>query len=184
MRILQVILWLVVGQILQPVFARSHHVRRELMRSEVMDANGLYLMEWSVEAKEIVFRITVNTRGFIGLGFSYKSNKMTNSDLVLAWIDDRSGKPHILDCHGPSSGNGAPIQDDTQNYVIEEGSQNATHTQIQFRRNLETCDPHDLPLGVSIIKMSQFSTLPWARFSSIVNHHLFHFFPIISKMQG
>lgn len=27
--------------------------------------------------------------------------------------------------------------------------QNATHTIIQFRRSLETCDPHDLPLGVS-----------------------------------
>lgn len=53
------------------------------------------------------------------------------------------------DCHGPHSGNSAPIQDDTQNYVAEFGMQNATHTIVQFRRSLETCDPHDLPLGVS-----------------------------------
>ncbi|XP_059608084.1 MOXD1 homolog 1 [Phlebotomus argentipes] len=149
---LRVILWLL-ASLLALTEARSHHGRREWMRSEVMDANGLYLMEWSVEAKEVTFRITVNTRGFIGLGFSYKSGKMTNSDLVLAWIDDRSGKAHILDCHGPSSGNGAPIQDDTQNYVVEEGTQNATHTQIQFRRSLETCDPHDLPLGSNTLKV-------------------------------
>ena len=47
------------------------------------------------------------------------------------------------------SGNAAPIQDDTQNYIAEYGMQNATHTIVQFRRPLETCDPHDLPLGVS-----------------------------------
>lgn len=32
-----------------------------------------------------------------------------------------------------------------------DGYQNSTHTQIQFRRALETCDPHDVHLGVSKI---------------------------------
>lgn len=57
---------------------------------------------------------------------------------------------YLQDCHGPATGHGAPIQDDTQNYLIENGIQNATHTEVQFRRQLETCDPNDLPIGVSI----------------------------------
>lgn len=41
------------------------------------------------------------------------------------------------------------VQDDTQNYVLEnEGYQNLTHTVITFRRALETCDPRDVPLTV------------------------------------
>lgn len=44
----------------------------------------------------------------------------------------------------------APIQDDTQNWLIDDGIQNGTHTQIQFRRALETCDPHDVTFNVSI----------------------------------
>lgn len=27
--------------------------------------------------------------------------------------------------------------------------QNGTHTQVEFRRNLETCDPHDIAITVS-----------------------------------
>lgn len=42
-----------------------------------------------------------------------------------------------------------PVQDDTQNVLVEEGYQNGTHTQIQFRRTLETCDPHDVTITVS-----------------------------------
>lgn len=54
------------------------------------------------------------------------------------------------------NGNGAPIQDDTQNYIIEQGMQNNTHTQIQFRRSLETCDPNDITITVSIKQYYQF----------------------------
>lgn len=73
----------------------SSHDHRWL-RTEVMDGNGLYILDWKIIEKEIVFRITVNTRGFIGLGFSLKSGKMNDADLVLAWVDDRTGKPTVL----------------------------------------------------------------------------------------
>lgn len=36
------------------------------------------------------------------------------------------------DCHGSLSDNPAPIQDDTQNYMIDSGYQNATHTQVSI----------------------------------------------------
>lgn len=75
----------------------SHHHHQEWDRTEIMDANGLFILEWNVvEAKEIVFKITANTGGFIGLGFSYKTGKMANADLVLAWVDDHTGKPNVL----------------------------------------------------------------------------------------
>lgn len=47
--------------------------------------------------------------------------------------------------------NAVPVKDDTQNVIAEEGYQNGTHTQIQFRRPLETCDPHDVTITVSSI---------------------------------
>lgn len=53
------------------------------------------------------------------------------------------------DCHGQRDGNGAPIQDDTQNYTVVNGYQNTTHTVIQFKRPLETCDPDDIAITVS-----------------------------------
>lgn len=56
---------------------------------------------------------------------------------------------YLQDCHGMGGDNSIPIQDDTQNVLVEEGYQNGTHTQIQFRRPLETCDPHDVTITVS-----------------------------------
>lgn len=74
-----------------------HSHQQEWDRTEIMDANGLFILEWNiVDAKEIVFKITVNTGGFIGLGFSHKTGKMANADLVLAWVDDHTGKPNVL----------------------------------------------------------------------------------------
>ncbi|XP_055379541.1 MOXD1 homolog 1 [Condylostylus longicornis] len=131
---------------------KIHH--HDWKRIEIMDPVGLYTLEWWVKSKEIFFRATVNTQGFIGLGFSKKSGLMAGSDLVLLWVDDRTGKPNILDCHGDlTSNSAAPIQDDTQNYNIIDGFQNSTHTQIEFSRSLETCDPHDLPIGSETLKV-------------------------------
>lgn len=59
------------------------------------------------------------------------------------------------DCHGIGSESTVPVQDDTQNVLVEEGYQNGTHTQIQFRRPLETCDPHDVTITVSTMKFVQ-----------------------------
>lgn len=82
-------LWIIFG-----VESSSHDHR--WLRTEVMDGNGLYILDWKIVEKEIVFRVTVNSRGFIGLGFSLKNGKMSDADLVLAWVDDRTGKPTVL----------------------------------------------------------------------------------------
>lgn len=63
-------------------------------RLEKMDPNGILQMQWHLRDKEIVFRVTVNSRGFIAIGFLYQ--KFTGFDMALAWIHDRTGKANIL----------------------------------------------------------------------------------------
>lgn len=74
-------------------FPAVHH---NWTRSESMDQNGLLNLEWRLRDKEIIFKATVNSRGFIAIGFVYQNIKITAFDLALAWIDDRSGKANIL----------------------------------------------------------------------------------------
>ncbi|KAH8272039.1 hypothetical protein KR018_007398 [Drosophila ironensis] len=124
-------------------------------RNEMMDSNGLYWLQWwiNVDEAEIIFEVCVNTRGFIGLGFS-KDGRMSGADMVLLWVDDITGTPNALDCHGSKHpSNAAPLQDDTQNYYIINGNQNITHTNVKFRRKFETCDPFDIPFTVESLKV-------------------------------
>uniref|UniRef100_B4MQU2 GK21375 n=2 Tax=Drosophila willistoni TaxID=7260 RepID=B4MQU2_DROWI len=122
-------------------------------RQEVMDSNGLYILQWWIIGDEIHFAVTVNTQGFIGLGFS-KHGNMASADMVLLWVDDRTGERNALDCHGSThQPHGAPLQDDTQNYHVVGGYQNNTHTHMEFKRQIETCDPYDLPFTRDTIKV-------------------------------
>lgn len=74
---------------------QDHHDQK-WFRTESLDGNGLYVLDWKVINKDIVFRVTANTRGYIGLGFSHKSEKVGESDIVLAWVDDRTGEATVL----------------------------------------------------------------------------------------
>lgn len=66
------------------------------LRTEVLDANGLFVLDWRKSGKDIIFRATVNSRGYIGLGFTYKSEKIGDADIILAWVDDQTGEPNVL----------------------------------------------------------------------------------------
>lgn len=56
------------------------------------------------------------------------------------------------DCHGvPKSQGSAPVRDEVDNYTLMRGLQNDTHTVIEFRRVLDTCDRDDYVLSVSFI---------------------------------
>lgn len=56
----------------------------------------------------------------------------------------------IQDCHGADHED-LPITDDVQNYELISGYQNETHTNVEFRRQLDTCDRQDFVIGVSIL---------------------------------
>jgi hypothetical protein len=50
----------------------------------------------------------------------------------------------------PDSQGSVPIKDEIDNYTLMRGTQNDTHTVIEFRRVLDTCDPNDYVLTVGI----------------------------------
>lgn len=74
--------------------AAIHH--SNWRRLEMMDTNGLYWLEWWLQDKRIYLRVTVNTQGYIGLGFFRKTGRSAGADLVLLWVDDQTGKPNAL----------------------------------------------------------------------------------------
>lgn len=76
--------------------AHSSGAHTKWFRSEILDGNGLFILDWRKTAKDIIFRATVNTRGYIGIGFSYNSENIADADIILAWIDDRTGEPNVL----------------------------------------------------------------------------------------
>lgn len=60
---------------------------------------------------------------------------------VFAQFQDRHIKKH---------GDGEPVVDPSQDYVLLLGYGNATHTVFRFKRKLDTCDAnHDVPITVS-----------------------------------
>lgn len=78
-------------------------VHHNWTRIEKMDPNGLLQFQWHLRDKEIVFKVTVNSRGFIAIGFLYPNPKISGFDMALAWIHDRTGKANILVSEARSS---------------------------------------------------------------------------------
>ncbi|KAB0792970.1 hypothetical protein PPYR_12590 [Photinus pyralis] len=136
----------------------SHRRKRETEVSqwthfEFLDPNKDILLKWQPRHQEMLFRVEARTLGYVGIGFS-PNGGMQGADIVLGWIDDRTGRAHLLDCHGGSKDQGsAPIRDEINNYRLMAGIQNGTHTIIEFRRALDTCDSDDYTLGSHTIRM-------------------------------
>lgn len=57
------------------------------------------------------------------------------------------------DCHiRTHSSTGEPVVDQSQDYVLLQSNENATHTILRFRRKLNTCDEKfDVPITVSTL---------------------------------
>ncbi|XP_072944513.1 MOXD1 homolog 1-like [Epargyreus clarus] len=113
--------------------------------SERLDENNDVVLRWVNTDSSITFRLEAKTRGYVGLGFNSARN-MRGADLVVAWVDDRNGIAQVLDCHGLEFDDRA-VADDVQNYELISGYQNDTHTTVEFRRQLDTCDRQDFVIG-------------------------------------
>ncbi|XP_017770957.1 PREDICTED: MOXD1 homolog 1 [Nicrophorus vespilloides] len=60
----------------------------------------------------------------------------------------------LNDCHGvPKSQGSAPVRDEVDNYTVMRGIQNDTHTVLEFRRALDTCDPDDYILSSDTVRV-------------------------------
>ncbi|CAH0564397.1 unnamed protein product [Brassicogethes aeneus] len=121
--------------------------------SAALDENNHVILRWQPRHQEILFRVEARTRGYVGIGFS-PDGGMENADMVIGWVDDRNSRPYILDCHGvPKSQGSAPVRDEVDNYTLMRGIQNDTHTVIEFRRVLDTCDPNDYVLNSDTVRI-------------------------------
>ncbi|KAL7052495.1 hypothetical protein ACKWTF_004876 [Chironomus riparius] len=135
-------------------YPEIHH--RNWTRSEKLDQNGILNLQWYIRDSEVIFNVILNSRGFVAIGFPYPNTQIKGFDVVLAWVNDKTGKANILDCHGTSSKfeEKVIVRDDTQNYILEnEGYQNLTHTILTFKRSFSTCDPRDVPFTADTMKM-------------------------------
>ncbi|KAF5270747.1 hypothetical protein FQA39_LY01485 [Lamprigera yunnana] len=149
--------------------------------SQFIDQNKNILLKWQPRHQEILFRIEANTLGYVGIGFS-PNKGMQGADIILSWIDDETGKPFLLDCHGGSKDQGsAPIKDEINNYRLMAGIQNDTHTIIEFRRALDTCDADDYILGFEV----KDDTTYWCKIFRAPalqqKHHIIGYEPIIGN---
>jgi len=121
-----------------------------LTHHTVLDRDNKVILEWRPDRERITFRYTVQTHGYIGLGFS-PGGGMHGADIVLLWSDPSSGQMIISDRH--AVGNNVPYPDLSQDYTLHWGYQNDSHTVAQFSRDLDTCDADDLVLGEDTVRL-------------------------------
>ncbi|KAK3914348.1 MOXD1-like protein 1 [Frankliniella fusca] len=132
------------------VLAGVVHREPAWSHSTYLDGAGRVRLSWRPRERDVIFQLEAPSRGYLGLGFS-GNGAMAGSDIVVAWVDDASGRAHLLDCHATS--NAAPILDDQEDVKLMWGKQNGTHTCIRFRRAWDTCDHQDMVLGEDTIRV-------------------------------
>ncbi|XP_058462666.1 MOXD1 homolog 2-like [Malaya genurostris] len=103
-----------------------------------------YRLLWTISGYDITFEVQARTHGYIGLGFS-KDGTIYGADIVIGWVDQ--GQVHFQDRHVKKNGDGQPLVDSSQDYVLLLGYENQTHTVLRFKRKLDTCDvAYDVPI--------------------------------------
>lgn len=146
--------WILAVSILLPLISRMSTeaagisgglTPMEFQHQAILDQYGKFIMLWTPLQKDIIIEIQVATTGFIGIGFS-PSGGMKGADIVLAWVDDQTGKLNVHDrfAHGMT----IPVIDDSQDIDVLGGNQNDTHTILRFSRPWNTCDAvHDFKIS-------------------------------------
>lgn len=69
---------------------------RNWTRSEKLDQNGILNLQWHLRDSEVIFNVILNSRGFVAIGFPYPNTEIKGFDVVLAWVNDKTGKANIL----------------------------------------------------------------------------------------
>eukprot|EP00062_Callorhinchus_milii_P013958 gi/632962755/ref/XP_007897496.1/ PREDICTED: DBH-like monooxygenase protein 1 [Callorhinchus milii] len=105
----------------------------------VLDAKGKYHLRWKHDNQSVTFELEVETRGYVGFGLS-PSGSMAWSDIVIGGV--ANGQPYLKD-YNTLNIDGKVREDDQQDYQLEYGMENNTHTILAFSRNLKTCDNND-----------------------------------------
>ncbi|XP_062516134.1 DBH-like monooxygenase protein 1 homolog [Corticium candelabrum] len=110
-------------------------------RGQYLDASTQkYLLCWKVDwsDRSITFSAKVATTGWIGLGFS-PTGFMPNSDVIIGWVKDSQG--YLKDRF--ATARSQPQIDDIQNVRLLSFSEADGMTTLEFKRDLEACEPKD-----------------------------------------
>ncbi|XP_078043273.1 DOMON-like domain-containing protein nahoda isoform X2 [Augochlora pura] len=103
-----------------------------------------YSIQWSYKSRkdQLSFVIsTTHTNSWTGVGFS-DDEKMSQTDAVLGWVDDKSGRAFLMDTW--ISGYNAPLLDPSQDIYNTGGSKADGVTTLRFSRKRVTKDNKDL----------------------------------------
>ncbi|CAH1250474.1 MOXD1 [Branchiostoma lanceolatum] len=114
--------------------------------SAVLDAQGKFNLRWFFDKEKITFETTVETRGYVALGFS-PNGGMANSDIVIGWVEDGRAELEDRFAHGESQ----PVLDSRQDWTLHEWQENGTHTTMRFGRKLQTCDAFDRDIKMEAV---------------------------------
>ncbi|XP_039286537.1 MOXD1 homolog 1-like [Nilaparvata lugens] len=106
-------------------------------------------LSWSPRDEDIVFKLETESKGMVCLGFS-TSDQVVGADVLVAWVDDVTGKVHVKDCHATQTSLEVDL---LQNFELINGYKNETHAVIIFKRIWDTCDKNDVILGPDTIRL-------------------------------
>ncbi|XP_064638025.1 DBH-like monooxygenase protein 2 homolog [Lineus longissimus] len=123
---------------------------RPYPNQKIMDSNGNYHLYWLYDHTSITFEIIAKTTGYIGLGWSPKGG-MANGDIIISGVY-ANGTDYFKDCHGLHI-NAKPVCHETQDVLPIMSQEIAGYTRVKFRRQLDTCKMHDLPVTSGTMRM-------------------------------
>ncbi|XP_071513833.1 DBH-like monooxygenase protein 1 [Panulirus ornatus] len=113
-----------------------------------LEETGAFVLQWTPRERDIEFRVTARTTGYIGFGLSSKP-WMDGADIVVGWV--HSGKAYLQDRHG--LGNQEPSVDDQRDWVLVAGHENDTHTVLIMSRRYNTCDSQDHVISNDTVRL-------------------------------
>ncbi|XP_060948028.1 DBH-like monooxygenase protein 2 homolog [Limanda limanda] len=115
-----------------------------------LDLNRQVCLEWGFDEQQgdITFKLTVNTTGWVGLGFS-PSGTMVGADMVLGGVGPNG--IYFTDRH--ATGKTMPLEDTQQSYTLLSLTESEGLTIMKFSRALQTCDAQDFHITDKPIKL-------------------------------
>ncbi|KAH3710674.1 hypothetical protein DPMN_070165 [Dreissena polymorpha] len=101
-----------------------------------LDERGMFTMFWNFNSTHITIEAHVETKGWVGLGFSGNGN-MFPGDVAVGWVTDQ-GQTHFSDRH--TTGHSMPEVDKSQDWFLLHAEETSAGTVLKMVRKLQTCD--------------------------------------------
>lgn len=102
-----------------------------------------FLLSWNVNSSYIVFKMEVQTAGYVGFGVSRKGG-MKDTDMVVCGADHVGGDYTCTDRYSASET--TPVKDNSQDVHIYSLNLVNQHRVVTFGRKLKTGDKHDVDI--------------------------------------